>query len=142
MQGSTEGIVRWLLRLEGLCMFTMALLVYSWLHFDWGTFVKFILVPDLSMLAFLAGPRAGAILYNIGHSYIGAFACLVAGMLLSNWAAVCAGTIWCAHIGFDRALGYGLKYPAGFGFTHLGILGQPARLKLDQGKLLGRARIG
>ena len=25
-----------------------------------------------------------------------------------------------AHIGFDRALGYGLKYSAGFGATHLG----------------------
>jgi Domain of unknown function (DUF4260)/Transposase domain (DUF772) len=35
----------------------------------------------------------------------------------------CAGVIWCAHIGFDRALGYGLKYSAGFGFTHLGLIG-------------------
>ena len=29
--------------------------------------------------------------------------------------------IWAAHIGFDRALGYGLKYAAGFGVTHLGF---------------------
>jgi len=34
--------------------------------------------------------------------------------------------IWLAHIGFDRALGYGLKYNAGFGFTHLGRIGRPA----------------
>jgi hypothetical protein len=35
--------------------------------------------------------------------------------------------IWLAHIGFDRALGYGLKYAAGFGFTHLGRIGKEAR---------------
>jgi hypothetical protein len=29
--------------------------------------------------------------------------------------------IWTAHIGFDRALGIGLKYPTGFGDTHLGM---------------------
>jgi hypothetical protein len=32
--------------------------------------------------------------------------------------------IWLAHIGIDRALGYGLKYSAGFGFTHLGRIGR------------------
>ncbi|WP_147073772.1 DUF4260 family protein [Sulfuriferula plumbiphila] len=33
-----------------------------------------------------------------------------------------AGVIWCAHIGFDHVLGYGLKYSAGFRFTHLGSI--------------------
>jgi hypothetical protein len=38
--------------------------------------------------------------------------------------------IWLTHIGFDRALGYGLKYAGGFGFTHLGRIGkQPSRLR-------------
>jgi hypothetical protein len=32
--------------------------------------------------------------------------------------------IWLAHIGFDRALGHGLKYANGFGFTHLGRIGK------------------
>jgi hypothetical protein len=27
--------------------------------------------------------------------------------------------IWIAHIGVDRALGYGLKYPSSFKDTHL-----------------------
>ena len=35
--------------------------------------------------------------------------------------------IWVAHVGFDRALGYGLKYADGFGFTHLGLKGRAAR---------------
>lgn len=38
-----------------------------------------------------------------------------------------AGIIWTAHIGFDRMMGYGLKYSAGFGFTHLGVIGRGAR---------------
>jgi hypothetical protein len=28
--------------------------------------------------------------------------------------------IWAAHIGFDRLVGYGLKYGTGFKETHLG----------------------
>jgi hypothetical protein len=31
--------------------------------------------------------------------------------------------IWIGHIGFDRVLGYGLKYPTAFRDTHLGQLG-------------------
>ena len=30
--------------------------------------------------------------------------------------------IWFAHIGLDRALGFGLKFPLGFRVTHLGVL--------------------
>jgi hypothetical protein len=35
--------------------------------------------------------------------------------------------VWAAHIGLDRMLGYGLKYAAGFGYTHLGRIGREAR---------------
>jgi hypothetical protein len=31
--------------------------------------------------------------------------------------------IWAAHIGFDRVLGYGLKYPTAFADTHLSQIG-------------------
>jgi hypothetical protein len=34
------------------------------------------------------------------------------------------GLIWCAHIGLDRAIGYGLKYGASFGHTRLGRIGR------------------
>jgi hypothetical protein len=37
--------------------------------------------------------------------------------------------IWLAHVGIDRALGFGLKYSAGFGFTHLGRIGSEARTR-------------
>lgn len=29
------------------------------------------------------------------------------------------GLIWISHIGLDRMLGYGLKYPTSFAFTHI-----------------------
>ncbi len=120
MSGATKGTVRWLLRLEGLCVLIAALMFYSKSGFGWGKFALFFLAPDISFTGHLAGSRVGALTYNMAHSYIGAIACLVAGLLLPAPEFACAGIIWCAHIGFDRALGYGLKYTTGFGYTHLG----------------------
>lgn len=124
MSGATVGSVRIVLRLEGLCILIAALAAYSKFGLGWGTFALFFLTPDLSFLGYLAGPKVGAVTYNSAHSYIGALGCLVTGFLLPAPIMLCAGIIWCAHIGFDRALGYGIKYSAGFGFTHLGRIGR------------------
>jgi hypothetical protein len=123
MSGSTTGGVRIVLRLEGLCVLIAALIVYPKSGLGWGTFAIYFLVPDISFLGYLAGPKVGAFSYNLAHSYIGAVTCLVAGIALPASAFLCAGIIWCAHIGFDRALGYGLKYSGGFSLTHLGRIG-------------------
>lgn len=127
MSGETIGAVRWVLRIEGLCVLIVALLFYPKLGFSWGTFALFFLAPDLSFLGYLAGSRIGAVSYNAAHSYIGAIACLVIGSFQLIPVLSCAGVIWCAHIGFDRALGYGLKYSSGFNFTHLGLIGRLAK---------------
>ncbi len=124
MSGATTGAVRLVLRLEGLCVLVAASVAYSKFGLGWGTFALFFLAPDISFLGYLAGPKVGAVSYNLAHSYIGAVACLVAGFVLPAPTLLCAGIIWCAHIGFDRALGYGLKYSAGFGVTHLGRIGR------------------
>lgn len=113
-----------LLKLEGLFVLVASLIAYSRLGFAWSTFAIFFLAPDLSLLGYLAGPRAGAAVYNAVHSYLGAIACIAGGYLIPAAGLSCAGVIWCAHIGLDRALGFGLKYPAGFGFTHLGMIGR------------------
>ncbi len=123
MAGETTGTVRVVLRLEGLCVLVAASIAYSKFGLGWGTFALFFLTPDLSFLGYFAGPKVGAISYNLAHSYIGAVACLAAGVVVPAPTILCIGLIWCAHIGFDRALGYGLKYPDGFGFTHLGRIG-------------------
>ncbi len=124
MSGATIGAVRLVLRLEGLCVLIAASVAYSKFGLGWGTFALFFLTPDVSFLGYLAGPKVGAVSYNLAHSYIAAVACLVGGFVLPAPTALCAGIIWCAHIGFDRALGYGLKYSKGFGFTHLGRIGR------------------
>ena len=121
--GSTNGGVRLLLRAEGLAVVAAATAAYAQFGAGWGWFAALFLLPDLSFLAYLAGPRAGAAAYNAMHSYFGAIALLAAGVLGAAPMLVAGGLVWCAHIGFDRLLGYGLKYGAGFGYTHLGRIG-------------------
>jgi hypothetical protein len=84
------------------------------------------LVPDLSFAGYLAGPRIGAIVYNAAHSTLAPAALMAAGFALASPLVLSIAMIWLAHIGFDRALGYGLKYSDGFGFTHLGRIGKAA----------------
>ncbi|MFL6817659.1 MAG: DUF4260 domain-containing protein [Bradyrhizobium sp.] len=115
-QGAVTGGLRILLRLEGLALFAAMI----WLLF---------LSPDLSFAAYLAGARPGAIVYNAAHSTIGPVALAVAGFGM-NWPlAMWIAITWLAHIGMDRMVGYGLKYGAGFGFTHLGGIGGAAKAK-------------
>ena len=122
--GVTSGGIRVLLRLEGLCVLVVSLLAYAKFGDGWAIFALFFLTPDLSFLGYLAGPKFGAALYNCAHSFIGALAVLAGGVFLSVPVAVTIGLIWSAHVGFDRALGYGLKYSTGFGFTHSGLIGR------------------
>ena len=68
----------------------------------------------------------GAIVYNAAHSYMAPVALMTGGLALSSPLVLSIALIWMAHIGIDRALGYGLKYSAGFGFTHLGRIGRDA----------------
>lgn len=117
------------LRLEGFATLLAAALFYQWFNLPWGWFALLFLAPDLAMLGYLAGSKAGALAYNLAHTYILALGLVAAGLVLHQRIGLGLGLIWCAHIGFDRALGYGLKSPEGFRFTHLGKIGrdQPAR---------------
>jgi len=124
MTSAVSGGVRVLLRCEGLLILVVSLLAYAKFGSGWGIFALFFLAPDVSFAGYLAGPQAGAITYNAAHSLGGALVVLAAGFFLSIPIAITAGIIWLAHIGFDRALGYGLKYSAGFKFTHLGVIGK------------------
>jgi len=113
------------LRLENACLALAALAAY-W-HWDagWWLFLILVLVPDLSMLGYIFGPRIGAVAYNAVHSLIGVGLLLLAGYLAAWELAVPVALIWAFHIFLDRALGYGLKYRTGFQDTHLGRIGQP-----------------
>jgi hypothetical protein len=111
---------RWL-RLEGLIALMVAMYLYAHEGGSWLTFAVLFLAPDVSFAGYLAGPRIGAALYNIAHSYVGPL--ILAVTLLSAGVWLPLSLVWVAHIGFDRALGYGLKYPSAFGDTHLGRIG-------------------
>jgi hypothetical protein len=122
--GFTSGGVRVLLRLEGAAALAAAVGLYAHAGFSWPIFALLFLSPDLSMFAYFAGPRAGAAGYNLVHTYLPALALALAGFFASLPVATACGLIWIAHVGFDRALGYGLKYSTGFGDTHLGRIGR------------------
>lgn len=119
--GAVSGSVRVWLRLEGLAALTAAAYLYARGGHSWPLFAALFLAPDLSFAAYLAGPRVGAAVYNALHSYIGPLALAVGLLAVGGSPAV--ALIWAAHIGFDRVLGYGLKYPTNFGDTHLGTIG-------------------
>jgi hypothetical protein len=122
--GSASGGVRALLRLEGAAAFATAIALYAHAGFSWLAFAVLFLAPDLSMLAYLVGPRAGALAYNFAHTYALALLLALAGFALGSPVALTLALIVIGHIGFDRMLGYGLKYASGFGDTHLGRIGR------------------
>ena len=122
--GAVTGGARTLLRLEGLTLFAGMTLVYGFWGGPWWLYAVLFLAPDLSFLAYLAGPKIGAWIYNAAHTTIIPFAMLTVGFGFAPPLVLSVALIWLAHIGIDRALGYGLKYSAGFGFTHLGRIGK------------------
>jgi len=124
--GAATGGVKTLLRLEGLTLFAGMVVLYGAWDGSWWIFAMLFLAPDLSFLAYLSGPRTGALVYNAAHSYMAPVALLTLGFGFEAPLTLSIAMIWLAHIGFDRALGYGLKYAAGFTFTHLGRIGKDA----------------
>ncbi len=112
------------LRLEGLAIFLGSILFYAEFGFGWLMFAGLLLIVDLSMLGYVSSPKLGAHIYNIGHSLTLPLVLLIYSYthglpLLASWAL-----IWAAHIGMDRALGYGLKFSDSFQHTHLGTIGR------------------
>ena len=122
--GATTGGVRTVLRLEGLALLCLSVAAYAWIGEPWWLFALLLLVPDLSFAGYLVGPRIGAIAYNVAHATIGPIALFAAGMAVPDPLAAAVACIWAAHVGLDRAIGYGLKYQSGFAFTHLGRIGR------------------
>ena len=121
--GAVEGMPRLLLRIEGAALALAAVYMFHRIGGNWWLFAALILVPDVSFAAYFLGTRPGAIAYNAIHVLFVPVALALAGFLLPQFDLLSVALIWVAHIGIDRALGFGLKYGAGFGFTHLGRIG-------------------
>jgi hypothetical protein len=112
------------LRSEGLALLGLSVFLYSWFDRSWVLFALLLLIPDVSMVGYAAGPRAGAVAYNVAHTYLIPASLAVAGVAGDVEGLVTVSLIWFAHIGMDRLLGYGLKRPTGFRETHLGRIGR------------------
>lgn len=121
---SVTGGVRLVLRGEGLALLVIATAFYATTGLSWWLYAVLFLAPDVSFLGYLGGPRVGALAYNTLHTTIGPVLLAVTGYALQAPIALGVAAIWAAHIGFDRVLGYGLKYATGFGDTHLGRIGR------------------
>lgn len=108
-----------LLRLEGTAVLIMAVWMYAQLGFSWWVFALLLLWPDLAFVIYAVSPRWGSIVYNLLHSYPLPLALTAVAVTLSWSAGLQFAIIWLAHIGLDRTVGYGLKYPGQFKETHL-----------------------
>jgi hypothetical protein len=109
---------RIILKLEGLFVLLFCIYFYSTYDYGWGLFLLFLLLPDISMLGYLINVKIGTLSYNLFHTYVTSTLPLVWGIITHSDLSIIVGLIWTAHIGMDRLLGYGLKYPTHFKDTH------------------------
>jgi hypothetical protein len=114
-----DRLPRLLLRVEGAAVAATAVALYFWAGYPWWLLLVLALAPDLSFVGYAAGPRVGAVVYDAAHTYALSVPLAALGVLADVEVAVQVGLIWTAHIGIDRAVGYGLKYPTRFEDTHL-----------------------
>jgi len=107
------------LRIEGVVLVAAALAVYLHLGYSVVALIALLAAVDLSLAGFLAGPRAGTLIYNLAHTTALPLILGATGVLTDGSIPVQVALAWLAHIGVDRALGFGLKYPSAFNDTHL-----------------------
>ena len=117
-----------LLRLEEAFMFGLAVFAFSRLDYAWWLFPLLLFAPDLSMLAYLGGPRLGAYIYNFIHHRGLAISLFAIGLLATSPLLQLVGIMLFAHSSLDRVFGYGLKYPDAFEHTHLGLIGKSSQV--------------
>jgi hypothetical protein len=116
---SLDRMPRVVLHLEGAAVLAGSLALYFHEGVGWLLLVLLALAPDLAMVGYAAGERVGAAAYDLAHNEVVPIALGVAGVLAGGGLAVQLALIWLAHIGLDRLVGYGLKYPSAFKDTHL-----------------------
>ena len=121
---AVDPSIRGWLRFEGAAAFIAGLALFGWLDGPWLLVIPLLLLPDVSMLGYLGGPRLGALTYNAAHTWVPGLALLAVGLIADARMLAIAGTILVAHVGMDRAAGYGLKLPTAFQDTHMGRIGK------------------
>jgi hypothetical protein len=111
--------VRFWLHAEGAAALAAAAILYQWLGGSWLFAIPLLLLPDVSMVGYLAGRGAGSFFYNLVHNWAVGLAALGIGAWVGSDPIMLVGTVLVGHVGMDRLVGYGLKYPTHFKDTHL-----------------------
>ena len=96
------------------------------LGLSFWTWIPLFLIPDLSMLGYILGTRAGAFTYNLFHHRGIALLIAAAGVFTHHEVVTAFGILLFAHSSFDRMFGYGLKYEDSFNHTSHGWTGKNA----------------
>lgn len=112
-------MVRPIIRIENFFIAMLAIISYFVLGGSWWVLLLLVLVPDLSMLAYLINPKVGSYIYNLAHSYTFPIIAVATGWYFHLDTLILLSLICIIHIGIDRAIGFGLKYPTNFKDTHI-----------------------
>ncbi len=112
------------IRIEELLMFLASAFILYTMGEPWWIYLLLLIGPDISMIGYAAGNKAGAMLYNLFHHKGVALAVAFSGYGLDNSMLLISGVILFGHSSMDRFFGYGLKYTSGFKNTHLGTIGE------------------
>ena len=73
-----------LIKLEEVALFGLAIYLFSLLNYEWWWFLVLILAPDLSMLGYVFGNKAGAWSYNFFHHTAVAIICYGVGLYMQS----------------------------------------------------------
>lgn len=111
-------------KIEEFFMLGLAIYLFAQLEYAWWWYPLLFFTPDLSILAYYANPKIGAVSYNLAHHKGIAIALLLLGYGLAVPLLQLTGLVLFGHASFDRLMGYGLKYPDSFKHTHLGMIGE------------------
>ena len=112
------------MRAEAIAAFAAGVALYLWLGAPWFLLIPLLLLPDVSMIGYLHSPKTGALTYNLVHNWATGLIVLGIGLFTGSFPIAVIGSILIAHVGMDRALGYGLKLQSAFQDTHLGRIGK------------------
>ncbi|ETW08078.1 hypothetical protein H310_02443 [Aphanomyces invadans] len=117
-----RGLVRILLQMEGAALMVACIVAYYHLQGNWWVFVAGFFAGDLLSVGYAFGPAVGCVVYNTSHTLVGPTVAATLFFLWTEhtWLAYVA-CIWGAHLGWERSLGYGLRYPDGFTSTHITV---------------------
>jgi hypothetical protein len=116
--------ISWLLKLEEAALLAVSIAGILLFEAPWWCWLLLLVGPDISMIGYIFGNKAGAFCYNLFHHKAIAVLLGVAGIVYSQETLIIAGFIIFGHSSLDRMLGFGLKTSQGFSFTHLGKIGK------------------